>query len=119
MVRLATMGFAAATVGTFLATAALGPSLLLVTAGLFVANAFLGLVIPTSMVLALEPHGPVAGMASSLGGTIQMVTGGVAVMLAGAVLDGTALSLLGAVACCGVAAAGLAALGARGAAVTA
>ena len=29
------------------------------------------------MVLALEEHGPIAGMASALGGTLQMVAGGV------------------------------------------
>ncbi len=33
-------------------------------------------VIPSTMVLSLENHGPIAGMASALGGTLQMVTGG-------------------------------------------
>ena len=43
---------------------------------LFVGNAFLGVVMPTTMVMALDPHPDIAGLASSLGGTLQMVTGG-------------------------------------------
>ena len=42
---------------------------------LFASFACLGLVIPATMVLALEEHGPIAGMASALGGTLQMLTG--------------------------------------------
>ena len=44
---------------------------------LFFAFACLGLVIPATMVLALDEHGPIAGMASALGGTLQMVAGAV------------------------------------------
>ena len=39
---------------------------------LFVAFACLGLVIPSTTVLALEEHGPIAGMASALSGTLQL-----------------------------------------------
>ena len=49
----------------------------LLMALLFCAFACLGLVIPSTMVLSLEDHGPIAGMASALGGTLQMVAGGV------------------------------------------
>lgn len=42
---------------------------------LFCTFAFLGLVLPMAMVLALEEHGPIAGTASSLAGTLQMMTG--------------------------------------------
>jgi len=46
---------------------------------LFLAFACLGLVIPATMVLALDDHGPIAGMASALGGTLQMVAGGIVI----------------------------------------
>ncbi len=47
---------------------------------LFVAFAWLGLVIPSTMVLSLEDHGPIAGMASALGGTLQMITGAIMIV---------------------------------------
>ena len=75
-------------------------SLPVITVFLFLGNAFLGLVIPTSMVMALEEHGDIAGLASSLGGTLQMLTGGVVVLLAGPFFDGTALPMLAAIAAC-------------------
>ena len=56
---------------------------------LFCAFACLGLVVPTTMVLALEEHGPIAGMASALGGTLQMVTGAVVIVVASLFFDGT------------------------------
>lgn len=76
----------------------------LVIAGLFGANACLGLVIPTAMVLALDDHGEEAGLASSLGGTLQMVTGGVMVAAAGPFFDGSPTPMLVTIAVCGVAA---------------
>jgi MFS transporter, DHA1 family, multidrug resistance protein len=79
-----------------------------VIAGLFIGNAFLGLVIPTVMVMALDDHGDIAGLASSLGGTLQMLTGGVVTIIAGPFFDGTALPMLGAIALCAVVAAVLA-----------
>lgn len=79
-------------------------SLPVITACLFAANACLGLVIPTSMVMALEEHGDIAGLASSLGGTLQMITGGAVVLLAGPFFDGTALPMIATItACAGVA----------------
>ena len=60
-----------------------------IVALLFVANAFLGLVIPTTMVMALDPHPDIAGLASSLGGTLQMLAGGLMITLAGPFFDGT------------------------------
>lgn len=69
---------------------------------LFLANACLGLVFPTTMVMALEEHGEIAGLASSLGGTLQMVAGGVAVMLAGPFFDGTATPMVIAIAICSI-----------------
>lgn len=103
----AATGFALATLAVF-ALAALGvDALVVVIGGLFLANAGLGLVIPTAMVLALEDHGEEAGLASSLGGTLQMLTGGVMVALAGPFFDGTPVPMLATIAVCGVAAFGL------------
>ncbi len=77
-------------------------SLYAMIALLFVANAGLGLVIPTTMVMALDPHGEIAGLASSLGGTLQMVTGGILIVLAGPFFDGTALPMIVVIALCGI-----------------
>lgn len=67
---------------------------------LFVTFAFLGLVIPTSMVLSLERHGPIAGMASALGGTLQMATGAVTIAISSAFFDGSALPMVTIIAIC-------------------
>ncbi len=53
--------------------------------GLAAGNACLGLIIPSTMVLALDEQGEKAGLASSLGGTMQMLTGGVMVVVLGPV----------------------------------
>jgi DHA1 family bicyclomycin/chloramphenicol resistance-like MFS transporter len=98
----ATAGFACAATTTFLLVAAGFGSLPLIMAGLFVGNAFLGLVMPTAMVLALDDHGDNAGLASSFGGTLQMLAGGVASAVSGLVFDGTALPMVGAIAACAV-----------------
>lgn len=69
---------------------------------LFVAFAWLGLVIPSTMVLSLEDHGPIAGMASALGGTLQMVTGAVMIVVASLFFNGTALPMVTTIAVCAV-----------------
>jgi DHA1 family bicyclomycin/chloramphenicol resistance-like MFS transporter len=107
VVALATTGFAFSTVVLLGVAVAGGATLWVVMAGLFVANAFLGLVIPTTMVMALDSHGDVAGMASSLGGTLQMLAGGAMIALTAPFFDGTALPMLAAIALCGVLAFGL------------
>lgn len=110
MVFAALGGFAATTLG-LLGVALLGAaSLPVVVAFLFCANAFLGLVMPTVMVMALDEHGEIAGLASSLGGTLQMIAGGVVVALAGPFFDGTVLPMVAAIAACAVVALGLASL---------
>ena len=67
---------------------------------LILTNGFLGLVLPTSMVLSLEDHGPIAGTASALGGTLQMVLGALAIAIVSAVFDNTPFPLVIAVAFC-------------------
>lgn len=102
MIVRATTGFAFATFGLF-ALALLGFANLYVTiAGLFLANMFLGVVLPTAQVLALEEQGEHAGLAASLGGTMQMVAAGVLVAATGPLMDGTVVPMLGAIALCGV-----------------
>lgn len=100
LIAIAITGFVVAT-GTLTLVVWLGfDQLWVVIAGLFIGNAFLGLVMPTSMVMALDPHPDIAGLASSLGGTIQMLTGGAMIVAAGAFLDNTALPMVAAIACC-------------------
>jgi MFS transporter, DHA1 family, multidrug resistance protein len=101
MVVLATTGFALATFALFAVALAGFASLPVTMAGLFVANMFLGVVLPVSQVLALEDQGEHAGLASSLGGTMQMVAAGLLVAAAGPFLDGTVVPMLGAIALCG------------------
>lgn len=102
VVAVATAGFAAVTVALAGVAALGGDSFWMVAGGLFLANAFLGLVIPTTMVMALDAHGDAAGMASSLGGTLQMLAGGLMIGLSGPFFDGTALPMLAAIAVCGI-----------------
>ena len=102
VVRMATLGFMLITVALALIGLAGLATLPVVIAGLFTANAFLGLVIPTVMVLALDDHGDVAGLASSLGGTLQMLAGGAMIAVAAPFFDGTALPMLITIALCGV-----------------
>jgi DHA1 family bicyclomycin/chloramphenicol resistance-like MFS transporter len=80
---------------------------------LFLANACLGLVIPSTMVMALDPHPTIAGLASSLGGTLQMVIGALAVTLASPFFDGSVLPMVAAIALCGLASLTVAWLSAR------
>ncbi|MGB8815416.1 MAG: multidrug effflux MFS transporter [Paracoccaceae bacterium] len=103
----ATAGFALCTIGLF-ALAMIGISGLWITIiGLFAANACLGLVIPTAMVMALDDHGEIAGLASSLGGTLQMLVGGVMIAVTGPFFDGSVVPMLAAIALCGGLAFGL------------
>lgn len=67
---------------------------------LFAAFACQGLIIPSTMVLSLEEHGPIAGIASALGGTLQMVTGGIMIAVISLFFDGTALPMVTAIALC-------------------
>lgn len=69
---------------------------------LFVGYGFLGLVIPSSAVLALEDHGKIAGTASALLGTMQFVTGACVVGVIGRFLNGTAVPMVAGIAGCSV-----------------
>lgn len=67
---------------------------------LFVANGFLGLVIPTTSVLALEDHGTIAGTASALMGTLQLAVGVLAMGVAGLASTGRPLPMVAGVVGC-------------------
>lgn len=69
---------------------------------LFVGYGFLGLVIPTTSVLAMDDHGAIAGTASALMGTLHFATGAVAMAVAGLFFDGTPLPMVTGIAACAV-----------------
>jgi DHA1 family bicyclomycin/chloramphenicol resistance-like MFS transporter len=104
VVRWAVTGFAvsmALLAGIFVA----GIDSMWILSGLmFVAFGFLGLVLPTTGVLAMEEHGEFAGTASALMGTLQMVMGAVVMGIVGAFHDGTAIPMVLGFAICAIAA---------------
>jgi DHA1 family bicyclomycin/chloramphenicol resistance-like MFS transporter len=65
---------------------------------LFVGYGFLGLVMPSAAVLALDEHGEIAGTASALMGTLQFITGAAVMAVVGVFVDGTALPMLAGIA---------------------
>ncbi len=102
VVRVAVSGYAT-TMVVLLAVSASGIDRLDVMAALlFVGYGFLGLVIPTTSVLAMEEHGGIAGTASALMGTLHFATGAAAMAVAGLFFDGTALPMIVGIAACAV-----------------
>lgn len=100
LIRFAVAGFALASTMLFLAFASGFGSLPVLSALLFVAYGFLGMVIPTSAVLALESHGRIAGTASALMGTLQFVTASSVIGVASLFFDGTAMPMVTTIAAC-------------------
>ncbi|TPE52102.1 multidrug effflux MFS transporter [Amaricoccus solimangrovi] len=100
VVRAATAGYAAGMLTLLAVTLAGIDSLPALMALLFVSFAFLGLVIPTAMILALEEHGEIAGIASALGGTLQMVLGALSIAVVSALFDGTPLPMVATIGVC-------------------
>ena len=102
VVRTAVNGFIV-TMLALLAVWLLGVDRLEVLAALlFIGYGFLGLVIPTTAVLALEEHGQIAGTASALMGTLQLVTAAVVMGVVGSFFDGTARPMVIGIAACAV-----------------
>ncbi|MCT8996905.1 multidrug effflux MFS transporter [Chelativorans intermedius] len=102
VVRVAVAGFATAMV-TLLAVMAAGfQSLAVLAALLFVGYGFLGLVIPTTSVLAMDDHGEIAGSASALMGTLHFATGAGSMAVSGLFFDGSPLPMVTAIAACAV-----------------
>ncbi len=100
VMRLGLSGFAAAAALLLALTLAGAGTLWVLVGMLFVANAFLGLVMPATFVLALEEQGDIAGLASSLAGTLQMVTGALLVTALAPFFDGSPLPMVAAIAAC-------------------
>jgi len=107
LMRWATLGFAFATCALFGLALAGQVGLYTCIIGLALGNACLGMVIPTAMVMALDDHGDVAGLASSLGGTLQMLTGGVIVAAMGPFFSASPVPMIGIIALCALVAFGL------------
>ena len=67
---------------------------------LFVSFGAMGLVIPSTAVLALEDYGPTAGTASALMGTLQLLAGATVVGLVGSFSNGAVLPMVSAIVIC-------------------
>lgn len=100
IIRLAATSFSAITLVLlvlFLAGVDMLPVLMVF---LFFSFGCLGLIIPSSAVLALDDHGAIAGSASALMGTIQMVTGAGVMAIVSAFFNGTAIPMVAGIAVC-------------------
>lgn len=104
VVRVAAAGFALAMIVLALVFAAGIDNLFALMAPLFIGYGFLGLVIPTTAVLALEHHGAIAGTASALMGALQMIIGSAVMALAGLFANGLPQPMVFGIAACAVAA---------------
>lgn len=102
LMRWATLGFAVFTCGLFALALSMPIGLYTCIIGLGLGNACLGLIIPTTMVMALDDHGDIAGLASSLGGTLQMLTGGVVIVAFGGLFSASPTPMIGVIALCAV-----------------
>ncbi|THK37899.1 Bcr/CflA family efflux MFS transporter [Ensifer sp. MPMI2T] len=100
LMRMAVTMFALTMVSMFVVMSLGINQLPVMAAFLFVGYGVLGLVIPTSSVLALEDHGEIAGTASALMGTLHFVTSAVAMVITSIFFDGTALPMVAGIALC-------------------
>jgi DHA1 family bicyclomycin/chloramphenicol resistance-like MFS transporter len=98
VVKTAVVGFAACMVLGCALNLAGVDRLDVMIAVLLAGFGFLGLVIPTTSVMALDHHGDIAGAASALMGTLQMVSGAVVIAVMGGFVDGTARPMLAGIA---------------------
>jgi DHA1 family bicyclomycin/chloramphenicol resistance-like MFS transporter len=107
VVRVGVAGYATFMVALLAAFASGLDQLEVMAALLFVGYGFLGLVIPSTSVLAMDDHGEIAGTASALMGTLHFATGAVAMAVAGLFFDGTPLPMVIGITSCAVIAFGL------------
>lgn len=100
LVRTALTFYLAAT-GTLLAITLAGvDNVFVLIAMLFVSFGSMGLVIPSTAVLALENYGPRAGTASAMLGTLQLTTGAMIVVVMGAISTGAVLPMVAVIFAC-------------------
>ena len=102
LVKVAVTGFAAVMVLLLAMNLVDVDRLDVMLALLFLGYGFLGLVLPTTAVLALDANGAIAGTASALIGTLQFVTGAVVMAIVGLFADGSARPMLAGIAGCAV-----------------
>lgn len=100
VVRVAIIGYTVVMVVLFAIMATGVDSLAVLASLLFVGYGFLGLVIPTVSVLAMEEHGEIAGTASALMGTLHFAAGIVAMAVSGLFFDGTPLPMVASITAC-------------------
>jgi DHA1 family bicyclomycin/chloramphenicol resistance-like MFS transporter len=100
VVRTAVTGYAITMLALLGVVAAGFAQLPVLMAMLFVGYGFLGLVIPSTAVLALDEHGKIAGTASAMMGTMQFVVGAIVVGVIGRFFNGTALPMVAGIAGC-------------------
>jgi len=100
VIRSAVLGYAAMMVTLAFVTSLGIDRLDVMAAFLFGGYGFLGMIIPTAAVLALEHHGRIAGTASAMMGTIQFVTSAIVVGVGGLFVDGTSLPMITIIAIC-------------------
>jgi len=94
LVKFGVAGCGVAMVAMFAYYAMGGDSLWVMIVLYFIASGFMGFVIPTTGVLALEMHGAIAGTASALLGTLQMLTGALAMAVVGLFSNGRPLPMV-------------------------
>ncbi len=94
VVRVSVAGFALSMVAGAALHVAGSNGLATMIVMLMIGFGFLGLVIPTTSVMALDHHGDIAGAASALMGTIQMVAGALVIALMGLVTGGGSRPML-------------------------
>ena len=100
VVRYAVSGFATTMMLNFVLTLLGVDNLVVMVSLLFVGFGFLGLVVPTTSVLALDKHGAIAGSASALMGALHMVVGSTVMGIVGAFADATPLPMIAGIAAC-------------------
>lgn len=100
VIRGAVLGYAGMMVALALVMSTGTDRLEIMAAFLFAGYAFLGMIVPTAAVLALEHHGRIAGTASAMMGTIQFITSAIVISLGGLFVDGTARPMVVIIALC-------------------
>jgi len=105
VVRVGVLGYTSMALLLWLSFAAGFGSLPLLLVLVFLSLGCLGLVVPTTAVLALENHGAVAGTASALQGTLQFVVGAAVMGMVSVFVDGTAWPMVCGIAGCALTAA--------------
>ena len=99
-VRGATLAYSAMML-TLLATRLAGiDSFAVMTVLLLLGYGFLGLVVPSSAVLALEAHGRIAGTASALMGTLQFVAASIVTAIVSLFFNGTSMPMIAGIGVC-------------------